>query len=99
MSTPDLDATTIVPRTVPGVQLGRGPEGQPSLATHDLGSVVALDPVGLALWEMCDGETTVAEMVEALLLLFHAERAVVLDDVWSLLHSLEQAEMLRLGRI
>lgn len=39
--------------------------------------------MALAIWELCDGETTVEEMVTALCDLFPADPEVVLCDVLS----------------
>lgn len=55
------------------------------LEHHHADSVLIVEPdqaltlnsTALALWELCDGSTTVAEMVNALDLFFDAERAEI----------------------
>lgn len=42
---------------------------------------VALNPTALALWELCDGRTDVAEMVDAVCVLFEVEPEQARADV------------------
>jgi hypothetical protein len=52
---------------------------------------VALNRTALALWELCDGQTTVAEMVDAVSLLFDIDRDRALRDVGSALQNMRTA--------
>lgn len=61
------------------------------LAPPDLGRRVALNPTALALWELCDGETTVEEMVEAICSLFAVAREQATADVQSALAQMRDA--------
>jgi hypothetical protein len=45
------------------------------------GSVHLLNETAQAIWDLCDGDTTVAEMVEAICTLTAMHRDVVVEDV------------------
>lgn len=83
----------LVPRHVPGVVLRQGP-GTAELVEPGTGAVVALDPLALALWEMCDGETTAAEMTAASCALFDADEETVEADITRVLTSLQEQGLL-----
>lgn len=55
----------------------------------------SLSPMALALWELCDGETTVGEMVRACLALFDAPPERVRTDIGTALSTLLDARMLQ----
>ena len=78
----------LVPRHADGAVLTLTSHG-PSLVSTSSGVAVALDQTALALWELCDGETTVAEMIAAVCALFAASEQTVRDDVTSVLTTLE----------
>ena len=81
------------PRRTTARPLERGPKGAvvvPAVADPP----VALNPTALALWELCDGRTDVAEMVEAICLLFEVEPTRARADVESAL-----ADMVAVGVI
>jgi Coenzyme PQQ synthesis protein D (PqqD) len=63
-----------------GIIAGRGGPNQ-----------VALNRTALALWDLCDGRTTVAEMVDAVCLLFDIDRERALQDVGSALQTMRTA--------
>jgi pyrroloquinoline quinone biosynthesis protein D len=48
----------------------------------------ALNPTALAVWDLCDGVTTPAEMVDAMCILFDAPRERLQRDVARLLDDL-----------
>ncbi len=52
---------------------------------------VALNPTALALWELCDGDTTVAEMVDAVCELFAIGSEQARGDVESALAQMQAA--------
>lgn len=88
-----------VPRHAPGVLLRPDGEGALLLAAQatragsdDRG--LALDPTALALWELCDGETSVDEMTLAVCALFDAKPATVRPDITAVLDKLDAAGLL-----
>lgn len=85
--------TTRVPRHAAGVVLHQEDTGAQLLAPGT-GAVVALDPLALALWEMCDGETTVQEMTSASCALFDAPIDTVERDITRVLAALEEQLLL-----
>ncbi len=56
---------------------------------------VALNPTALALWELCDGETAVAEMVSAVAVLFAIDPSAARVDVESALHDMLATGVIR----
>ena len=54
------------------------------------GRSIALNDVALALWELCDGRTTTAEMIRAMDLFFDADVDVIRTDVKALLDELTE---------
>ncbi len=57
------------PRRVTGWALRRFQDGAVVSGGH-ASDMVAMNPTALALWELCDGATTVGEMVDAVYDLF-----------------------------
>lgn len=55
------------------------------------GSVHILNETALAVWHLCDGETTVGEMVDSIVELFAMHRDVVVEDVDRILKQFEVA--------
>lgn len=45
------------------------------------GAEIALNPTAFALWELCDGETSIAEMVDAVCQLFEVDADQASRDV------------------
>ena len=83
----------LVPRHAPGVLLHQD-DDRAQLLAPTTGAVVSLDPLALALWEMCDGETTVQEMTTASCALFDAAPDTVERDITRVLTALEQQLLL-----
>jgi hypothetical protein len=82
------------------LETARPRQVSPDIAAHQGGGVfdraggpgqVALNRTALALWELCDGHTTVAEMVDAVCLLFDVDRERARQDVASALYSMRTA--------
>ena len=80
--------TELVPRHTDGAVLTLVSHGASRVSTPS-GIAVALDQTALALWELCDGETTVAEMTVAVCALFAAPEQTVSDDITAMLATLE----------
>lgn len=75
----DLQEFLTKPRRVADAQLDRNPESV--LVCRQGHPAVALNPTALALWELCDGETHVDEMVEAVCVLFAVPSEQARQDV------------------
>lgn len=92
-----MTAATALPEGVPahadGTLLVASPDGA-QLYDAAGGRGLRLDDLALALWELCDGETSVAEMVDAICDLFDAPAGVVHDDVTATLRTLGAAGLL-----
>jgi hypothetical protein len=58
-------------------------------------SVCALNPMAVALWELCDGSTTVAEMIAAVCELCDVPEAVARQDLTDALEEFRQRRLLR----
>lgn len=71
---------TAAPRRAPGARLLRTDDGGCLLQLGDDRSI-ALDETSAALWELCDGRTSVEEMVEASLELFAGDAAQIEADI------------------
>lgn len=56
-----------------------------------------LNDTALAIWHLCDGETSTEEMVTAICELFNTERDVVVHDVNRILEKFESAGLLFWG--
>jgi hypothetical protein len=50
-----------------------------------------LNPTARAVWELCDGTTTVEELVGAICQVFSVDRAVAVTDVTAVVDQLEAA--------
>ncbi len=71
----------------------RTPRRDPAAPAALVGDVtdagtVELNATAYAVWQLCDGETTVSEMVDAAIELFDAPDDVIAADVERLLHEL-----------
>lgn len=81
-----------VPRRREGLSLRRGSDGATIV---DAGSeVVALDDTAAALWELCDGETRVEEITDAVCTVWDVTQEVARRDVRSTLTVLRDAGVL-----
>ena len=65
------------------------------LLTEQGTKVLLLNETALALWELCDGETTLGEMVAAITDFFEAEPAVINHDVEVALAQMVEAGVVR----
>jgi hypothetical protein len=50
-----------------------------------------LNPTARAVWELCDGTTTIEELIDAIRQVFAVEREVALADVTDVVEQLEAA--------
>lgn len=88
VTSPGQDAP---PRRAPGVRLERSC-GEALLLSSDGRRLCTANDSAVALWELCDGRTTVEEMVTAVLLISGAEPEVVKHEVVLALTALEEAD-------
>lgn len=65
------------------------------LLNLDDGEYFALDGIGGRVWELCDGDRTVAEVVTLLAAEFDAPEQVIQDDVFELAQELVSAKLMR----
>ena len=79
-------------RTVPA-SIEKGPEG--AVVRPQAAPPVAMNPTALALWELCDGQTAVEEMVGAVSELFGLDLQRVRSDVESALEDMLAAGIIR----
>jgi hypothetical protein len=59
----------------------RQARGETAIYDPDTGAVHMLNETALAIWQLCDGETTVEEMVVAIVELCGMHREIVVEDV------------------
>jgi hypothetical protein len=76
-----------------GDVLSRQVGGDTILMTGDTSGLV-LNATALALWELCDGVTTVEEIINAVKLFFDADPQVIRNDVETTLSELSVAGFL-----
>lgn len=81
------------PRRAPAEVLQRSPQGA-ILATDDSTPPVELNITALALWDLCDGRTTVSEMADAVLQLFDISPERATADVTRTVSRLRDLGML-----
>lgn len=79
-----------LPRRRAGIEL-RSAGTRTLLLSEQEDTVFELDPLGRALWELCDGQTSVDEMIAAVCEVFEVDQEVAGRDVWSLVIQLEEA--------
>jgi pyrroloquinoline quinone biosynthesis protein D len=84
------------PRRLEGV-LAQEAQGQTVLLRLEDGGYYALDEVGAAVWELCDGSRSVAEMVVALGEQFDAPEATIRADVLEFVEELQDERLLAAG--
>lgn len=73
----------------------RGAGQAPRLEDPATGTIHSVNATALALWELCDGETTVAEMVEAVCSLFAVDPRVARRDVRRTLTAFTEKSLIR----
>ena len=59
----------------------RQTKGENAIYDPSAGAVHLLNETAKAIWDLCDGDTTVEEMVEAICLLTGMHRDIVVEDV------------------
>jgi hypothetical protein len=82
-----------LPLQRPGLWL-RVSEDETVIVDQDSSSLHVVNETALALWELCNGENTVAEMVTAICELFGESAAVVVRDVEGTLARFDAAGLL-----
>ena len=83
-------SVTAKPARRPDVWL-RQAGNENALVDPQNGSLHLLNETALAIWELCDGTTSTAEMVEAIVTLFNMHVDVVEEDVKRILGEFEHA--------
>jgi len=83
-----------LPRRTDGADLQRFPQGA-VLSPGNASEAVALNPTALALWELCDGHTTVEEMVAAICTLFAIDSARARADIETALAQMRAVGVIR----
>lgn len=66
------------------------------LLSLDDGSYFEVDPVGLSIWERCDGKTPVAKMTRAIAERFRVDAQRVARDLPPYLRALEKSRLIRM---
>ena len=61
------------------------------LVDDEVGTTSVLNPTARAVWELCDGATTLDELVDAICQVFSVPPGVALRDVAAVLTDLEEA--------
>ena len=74
--------------------LAQEAQGQTVLLRLDDGGYYALDEVGAMIWELCDGERAVADIVGALCAEFDAPESTVTADVLEFIGDLRREQLL-----
>jgi hypothetical protein len=81
------------PRRLEGV-LSQEAQGQTVLLRMGDGGYYALDEVGARIWELCDGERDLTEIVAVLCSEFDAPEELVMSDVVEFVDELRGEELL-----
>jgi coenzyme PQQ biosynthesis protein PqqD len=74
--------------------LAQEAQGQTVLLRMDDGGYYALDEVGAIIWDLCDGESAVADIIAALCAEFDAAEEVVRADVLEFIRDLRRERLL-----
>ena len=85
-------ATTALPRRRAGITVAHHADA--SVLTSRSGAEHTMNATALALWELCDGDTSVREMVNALDRFFDADRADIEVAVVRMLEELSARGLL-----
>lgn len=67
--------------------------GDESVLVTPSGDTFALNPTARAIWELCDGTTTVDELAAALTDVFAIDRAMAIEDVVVTIEQLRAADL------
>ena len=89
----DVSAMTARPSRREGV-LAQEAQGQTVLLRVHDGSYYAVDEVGAAIWELCDGARTLSDIVAALCEQFDAPQEMVAADVREFVADLRREQLL-----
>jgi hypothetical protein len=65
------------------------------LVTPEQTAAYALNPMARAIWELCDGTTTIEEMTDAICQVFDVTRPTATEDVAMVLDGLTAAGLVR----
>ena len=68
--------------------------GQTILLRVDDGGYYAIDEVGAAIWELCDGNRAISDIVVALCAEFDAPEETIRADVLEFVHDLQRERLL-----
>lgn len=82
------------PERCAGLAVRRGDIGY-FLADDDDDEVCEMNESAAAVWELCDGHTSVAEIVEAVCLACNLDRAHAVDDLRRIVTELSTAGLIR----
>lgn len=77
------------PQRRPDVQVQSAGDTSAVLSAEGGSAAYALNDTALALWELCDGRTTVAEMVGAVTMVYAEEPASLEHDILAALAELQ----------
>jgi coenzyme PQQ biosynthesis protein PqqD len=69
-------------------------DGQTILLRLDNGGYYAIDDVGAAIWELCDGQRDLGDIVAAMVAEFDAPEATIRTDVLEFVQDLRQERLL-----
>ena len=90
------DVLPVRPRRTSSQPIERWAEGAVvAPGTPDAPVALALNPTALALWELCDGQTAVTEMVDAVCVLFEVDPARAREDVETALREMVATGVIR----
>ena len=67
--------------------------GEESVLVTPSGSTYALNPTARAIWELCDGTTTIDELADAISQVFAVDRATAAADVAATIEQLRSADL------
>jgi hypothetical protein len=65
------------------------------LEVGDGGELHRMNPTARAIWELCDGETTIEEVTDAICRLFSLEPSVAMGDIEQVIASFEAIGLVR----
>ena len=75
-----------------GIEL-RDKGGDIVLAEVGRTETYALNPMARAVWELCDGTTTIEELADAICQIFEVARPTARSDVMTVLDQLDRADL------
>ena len=72
-------------------------DGEDTVLVAPSGSTFVLNPTARAIWELCDGATTIEELAEAIAQVFDIDAATASEDVSVTIERLKAAELVTAG--